>query len=247
MIYFIIFVSGLILGFSLLSNKYANPYKNIFVFGKKGSGKSCLMVREIIKHQKKGWICYTDLPVNIPGVRRFNPEDLKKCTPEEHSFICIDEGGILFDNRNFKNFDSGWTFWFKMQRHYKCKVMINSQAFDVDLKIRNLTDSMILQSNIGNIISVSRPISRIVRVVEASADSESRIADDLKIGGLFSWKFYYMPKYFKYFDSFAKPEREIIPGKIIPCKYLQDFIIDLDKIVKPSIKLETAIWSVGVS
>lgn len=53
MIYFIIFISGLILGFSLLSNKYANPYKNIFVFGKKGSGKSCLMVREIIKHQKK--------------------------------------------------------------------------------------------------------------------------------------------------------------------------------------------------
>lgn len=216
MIYFILGLFGLILVFTLYSRQYRNPYTNIFVFGKKGSGKSCLMVNEILKHQKKGWICYTDLDVKIPGVRHFNAEDLKKCTPEEHSFVCIDEGGIIFDNRNFKNFDSGYTLWFKLQRHYKCKVMINSQAFDIDLKIRNLTDSMILQSNIGNVISISRPILRQVHLTESTSEAESRIADDLKFDKIWHWKFYWMPKYFKYFDSFAAPDRDPVPYTVIP-------------------------------
>lgn len=201
----------IIIAFIIYSNHYKNPYTNIFIFGKKGSGKSTLMVREILKHQNKGWICYTDLDVNIPGVRHFNPEDLKKCTPEENSFICIDEGGIIFDNRAFKTFDPGYTLWFKLQRHYKCKVMINSQAFDIDLKIRNLTDSMILQTNIGNVISISRPIVRKVRLVESTAEAESRIADDLKFDSIFRWKIYFMPKYFKYFNSYDAPIRPPIP------------------------------------
>lgn len=206
---YIIFVTILVfvISFVLYSKKYNNPYKNIFIFGKKGSGKSTLMVHEILKHQKKGWICYTDLDVNIPGVRRFNPSDLAKCTPEENSFVCIDEAGIIFDNRNFKNFDQGYTLWFKLQRHYKCKVMLNSQTFDIDKKIRDVTDSMILQSNIGNIISISRPIVMRTHLVESTAESDSRIAEDLEFDKIWRWKIYFMPKYFKYFSSFDAPKR----------------------------------------
>lgn len=207
LISFIIFI----IAFCIYSRKFNNPYKNIFIFGKKGSGKSTLMVREILKHQKKGWICYTDLNVNIPGVRHFNASDLAKCTPEENSFVCVDEAGIIFDNRNFKNFDSGFTFWFKLQRHYKCKIMLNSQSFDIDKKIRDVTDSMILQSNIGNIISVSRPIIMNTHLVESTAESDSRIAEDLKFDHIWRWKFYFMPKYFKYFDSFDAPYRPPLP------------------------------------
>lgn len=203
----IIFAFGF--AFSLYSRRFSNPNKLIFIFGKKGSGKSTYMVKLMLKHIKKGWTVYTNMfDVNIPGVRLFRLEDLKTRTPDEHSVVFADEGGLLWDNRNYKNFNAGYTEFFKLQRKYKCKVYINSQAFDVDLKIRNLTDSMILQTNIGNVIGIGRPIIRTVKLTDPSAEHDSRIADSLKFDKIWRWKFTWLPRYFKYFDSFQAPPRE---------------------------------------
>ena len=46
--------------------------------------------------------------------------DLAEFAPEENSAIFLDEAGILFDNRNFKNFNAGLRDFFKLQRKYKC-------------------------------------------------------------------------------------------------------------------------------
>lgn len=197
--------------FIFLSSKYKNPYKLYFIFGKKGAGKSCLMVRQLLKYKKRGYICYTDMPVNIPGVRIINAQDLKNHWPDEKSALFLDEVGLSWDNRGFKTFDKGFTEFFKLQRKCKCVIYMNSQSFDIDKKIRDLTDGMILQTNIGNIISVSRPILRKVKLVEATGDSESRIADDLQFDKFWHYKFYYMPRYFKYFNSFDKPVRSALP------------------------------------
>lgn len=212
MIYVILgFFSLSIALFVFLSSKYRNPFKLIFIFGKKGSGKSCLMVKKLLEYKRKGWTCYTDMPVKINGVRIINASDLKDHWPDEKSALFLDEVGLTWDNRGFKTFDKGFTEFFKLQRKCKCVVYMNSQSFDIDKKIRDVTDSMILQTNIGNVISVSRPILRKVKLVEASADSESRIADDLMFDKFWHYKFYYMPKYFKYFYSFDKPERPPLP------------------------------------
>ena len=80
---------------------------------------------------------------------------------------------------------------------------MNSQSFDVDKKIRDVTDSMILQSSFLNMFTLSRPIIRKVALVEASASGDSRIADNLKFDSIFTWRIYYMPAYFKYFASFS--------------------------------------------
>ena len=194
-----------------LKKKYNNPFKLIFVFGKKGSGKSCLLVHEIIKHQKKGWIVYSDMPVNISGVRLINADDLKEFKPCENSLVVLDEVGLTWNNRNFKSFADGLTEYIKLQRHFKVKMIINSQSFDVDKKVRDCTDSMILQSNLLNCISISRPIIRTVTLTEPTSEAESRIADSLKFAKIWNWKFYWMPKYFKYFDSHSVPFREEIP------------------------------------
>lgn len=211
MIYFIIVVILSILGFSFYAKRYSNPYKLYFIFGKKGSGKSCLLVNKLIKYQKKGYTCYTDMLVNIPNVRIIKADDLKKFKPVSNSAIFLDEVGLTWSNRDFKNFDKGLTEFFKLQRHYRCIVYMNSQSFDVDKKIRDVTDGMILQSNIMNCISVSRPILRRVTLVEASAEGESRIADNLVFDKIWHWKFYWMPKYFKYFNSHVVPQRDDIP------------------------------------
>jgi len=145
--------------------------------------------------------------VCIPGVRFMDTASLKTCVPDPHSVLFIDEGGLIWDNRGYKSFDKGYTEFFKLQRKYKCKVYINSQDFDIDKKIRQLTDSMVLMSSIGGFIGVVRPIIRKVALVEASAEGESRIADNLKFGSLFTFRFLFLPRYFKYFDSFKAPER----------------------------------------
>lgn len=209
---FLIFLFLLIFGFCLYSKKFSNPNKLIFLFGKKGSGKSTYMVKLMLRDLRRGWTIYTNIAdVNIPSVRIFNAADLKSCRPSEHSAVYIDEVGLIWDNRGYKDFDKGFTEFFKLQRKYKCKLVINSQAFDVDKKIRDLTDSMMLQTNIGNVIGISRPIKRSITLTEPSADRDSRIADRLKFAKIWDWKFTWLPRYFKYFDSFQAPERPYLP------------------------------------
>lgn len=216
MLFFILIFSFCFFSFSFLSRKYNNPHKLIFIFGKKGSGKSTYMVKLMLDHMRAGWTVYTNMyDVNIDGVRLMSTEDLKNCVPDPHSVLFIDEGGLIWDNRGFKTFDKGYTEFFKLQRKYQCKVYINSQDFDIDKKIRQLTDSMVLMSTIGGFIGVVRPIIRKVALVEASSQGESRIADNLKFGSLFSFRFLWLPAYFKYFDSFSAPERPPVTFKTV--------------------------------
>lgn len=211
MIFILIFIC-FIIGFCILSSKYKNPYTLTFIFGKKGSGKSTLMVKYMIKDLKKGWHVYTDMfDVHIPGVRLFNTLDLSKFCPEPKSSIYLDEVGLTMDNRHFKSFPDGMRDFFALQRKYKCKVFVNSQSYDVDKKVRDRVDKMILQSNIGNIIGISRPIKRKVTLVEASSQGESKIADNLKFAGITSWKLTWLPRYHRYFESFNAPHREQLP------------------------------------
>lgn len=142
---FLILVCSCLCGLAYCSYKYVNPHKLIFIFGKKGSGKSTYMISLMLHHLKRGWNVYTNMgDVCIPGVRVFPIDQLKTCAPEPHSVLFVDEGGLIWDNRGFKSFDKGYTEFFKLQRKYKCKVYINSQDFDIDKKIRQLTDSMVL-------------------------------------------------------------------------------------------------------
>ena len=229
MIIFLICFACFVAGLFYVKRRFGNPYSLCFIFGKKGSGKSCMMIHEMLKYKKRGWTIYTDMSdCNIPGVRIITASDLAKFAPDANSALFLDEVGITFDNRNFKTFDAGMRDFFKFQRKYRCVVYMNSQAFDVDIKIRNLTDSMILQTNIANVISVSRPIKRSITLTAPSADAESRIADKLSFASIWHWKFYWMPAYFKYFNSFSAPEREPIP--------FTEVAADLAKLGKRSVR-----------
>lgn len=197
--------------FVYLARKYANPYKLTFIFGKKGAGKSCYMVKKMLQYQKRGWTIYTDMAdIRIPGVRIISQFDLASFAPVPHSALFLDEVGITMDNRQYKSFPPGMRDFFKYIRKMKLAVFMNSQSFDVDKKVRDTVDRMVLQISIGGFLSLSRPIHRSVTLTEPSAEAESRIADRLRFGSIFSWRLFYMPKYFKYFDSLAMPARQEI-------------------------------------
>lgn len=210
-------------GFLLYSLRFRNNHTLCMIFGKKGSGKTCAMVREIIKYSKKGWTVYTDIPINYPNVRIINAKDVGNYTPDPHSLLCLDEVGITYNNRNYKtNFTTEQLEWWKLQRHYKVRCIMASQSWDTDLKLRQLTDRLILQTNIANVISISRPIIRGITLTEPDSVGEARIADTLRFAPFWHWKFFWMPRYFKYFDSFEAPPKPSIPYILKDLKDLTD-------------------------
>lgn len=214
-----------------VARKYANPYKLVFIFGKKGAGKSCYMVRRMLWYQRHGWHVYTDMSdVRIPDVRIITVSSLSAFQPEPHSAIFLDEVGISMDCRDFSKFPPGLRDFFKYLRKMQCCCYMNSQAYDVDKKVRDTTDGMLLIQSIANVISFCRPVIRSVTLTESTAQADSRVADNLRFGSIFSWRFYYMPLYFRYFDSRAMPVRADLPFKLPQhpdpdCSRLPYFII----------------------
>ena len=167
--------------YSLVVRKYKNPYKLYMVFGKKGSGKSSFLVRKAMEYQKKGYIVYTNMSdCCLENVRIIDPDKLGDFVPVQDSCLLLDEVGMLYDNRNFKNFRPAVRDFFKLQRHYRVVCYLASQSYDVDKKLRDLTDCMFLVTNILTAFSLVRPIRKTVTLTEATAEGESRIAENLK-------------------------------------------------------------------
>lgn len=203
-------------GTTYLQVKFKSPYTLTYIFGLKGAGKSTFMLKMMLKDMKNGWQIYTNMTdVNLPGVHIFNTEELVSHAPPSGSALYIDEAGLVWDNRSFKDFAKGYTEYFKLQRKYKNKVVINSQALDVDKKIRDLVDRMYLMTNLFGCIGIARPLRRTIKVLEAQGNSESRLAMNLMFEGITKSSFFWMPKYWKYFDSFQAPHRDLIVSRIV--------------------------------
>lgn len=228
-IHFILVPLGysLLIGFIVLlcfAWAYRNPYKLIMVFGKKGSGKTTLIAKLTYRYLKKGVPVYSTVP--IPGAYFFDVKEIGFSMFPENCVIFIDEVGMIWDNRNFKNFMTEVRDYFKLQRHYKNTVYLFSQSFDVDIKLRNLTDSMYLVRTYFNVISVARRVDRNITIVHPSGEGESRIADDLNFAPLLAlWtrpvRLTWIPTWVKYFDSFEVPE--LRPSECVLCEFPIDF------------------------
>lgn len=205
---FLILLVVLPVAFDFTTRKYLNPYKLYLVFGKKGSGKSTYLVKLARKYMKRGWLIYTNMEeLFIPGVRHFNIQHLGDFVPEAHSLLLLDEVGMIWDNRDYKTFKPQVRDFFKLQRHYHVLVYMASQTFDVDKKLRDLCDGMFLHSNFMRVFTLGKRITRKVIITEAVADAESRISENLVICPPWEWTLTYIPKYAKFFDSHAVPDK----------------------------------------
>lgn len=203
---------------SLLTMKWRNKWRLVMVFGKKGSGKSTYLVKLAVKYLSKGWLVYSNMPdMMIPGVRVFNTDHIGDFIPPENSLLLCDEVGMVWDNRDYKKFKPSVRDFFKLQRHYKVMVYLASQSYDIDKKLRDLCDSMILSVNVLNVFSIGKTIRRTVTLTEPTSEAESRIAESLKFNPFWSWKYTYIPKWAKYFSSFTVPPMPELPFDEIVC------------------------------
>lgn len=217
LIFLVVFVVGFTLVNKLVFSKFANPWKLYMIFGKKGSGKSSYLIKLAYKYLKKGFIVYTNMAdCVIPGVRIINITHVGEYVPCQHSLLLLDEVGMVWDSRDFKNFKTPVRDFFKLQRHYKVIVYLASQTFDVDKKIRDLCDGMMLCTNICTAFSLGRTITRRIVLTQSTSEAESRISENLAFTPFWTWKLTYIPRWTKGYDSFTVPPMPELPYKENP-------------------------------
>lgn len=220
--------------FHKATRKFLNPYKLIFVFGKKGSGKSTLLQKLSYQYVRKGWTVYStevsDIGQNVPikqkkkhrrkteeevhsfqAIRKIDPKKIFEYQFPPKTCIFIDEVSLIWDNRNFKNMDPNVVAWFRYQRHYKCRVYLFSQSFDIDKKLRDLCDEMYIVNKFARILVRAKRIIRKPIVVHPSPEAPARIDEDLVVDGplmaIFGGRIYAsIPHWAKTYDSFKSLE-----------------------------------------
>lgn len=206
------------LAFLYYSSKIKDKYGISMIVGQIGVGKSSIICHYILKYIKEGWNVYADFVTNIPGCRFFNARDLDRFVPEPESVLFLDEASLVFFSRDFKNF-AKYTEFIAKCRHYKCKIYMSSQSFDIDLYIRNRVASMYLVKRIG-CISYMRRIRKLQTVLSAESLSNSQdvknsgLIDGYKYAGIFehdSIHFFWLPRLWKWHDSFYVEDKPDIP------------------------------------
>lgn len=198
----------LFLWVNYMSKKFENPYKLIMIFGKKGSGKSTLATKLAVKYQKQGRLVFSNYAMY--GCYKLDvSKDFGYKSPPPNSVTIIDEVGLIWDSRNYKNFDlENVGRFLRLQRQYRSTVILLSQDFSVDKRIRDLCDEMYLCSCIFGFISIARKIRKVPKLHKASQKDdgskvgEGFITEDYSYYPPTSWIFTYIPRWIKFFTSF---------------------------------------------
>lgn len=175
-----------------------------FIVGQIGSGKTTYLARLARKWCKSGGIVYSNVPIR--NCYKLNVQDLGNLVPEENSLVLIDESGIEFNSRNFKNTSKALIDFMKLSRHYKCRVVFCSQTFtDSDKQIRELATRVLFLRPL--ILGELSAFQDVVSKVQIDSEGQPSIQYEIKrFGGM-----YPLRPYRKDFDSFYRPSLENIP------------------------------------
>lgn len=200
--------------FHISTKKYINPYKLYMVFGKKGCGKTTFLTKLAHKYTRKGMTVFCT--EYIDNTIKIEYSDIGKFWFPENCVILVDEVGMIWDNRNFKNFDTKVRDWFKYQRHNKCIVYLFSQSFDIDKKLRDLTDEMWLLSKKIRVFSYGKSIYKKITIRNGDADNPSTLAEDYEFSPFLlaffgSRSLTFIPRWTKGFNSHSRLDIPDLP------------------------------------
>lgn len=194
------------LAFKYYTLKFRNPYTLTLIYGKKGCGKSTIAQKIIWHHWKRGWNVYCNIgDSRMKYCQEIDASKLWEQKIKEHSLIVIDEVNLLWDNREFKTFPKELGQWFRLQRHYKVKVILFSQTADADKKIRDLTDRVYLCRRFMDVLIYCIPYEKdiVYKEPEKAFDASGFMDVYKKLSfGPFGCMFCYLPKWIKTHDSF---------------------------------------------
>lgn len=119
-----------------LVKKYQPHILSVY-FGVPGSGKTTFaawLTKRDLKHGLKVW---SNVP--ITGAYQLEPKQDIGTYMIANGRVIIDEAGIEYNNRDFKEFSKKSLYFYKYHRHYETAVDVFSQGFDdMDKKLRTL-------------------------------------------------------------------------------------------------------------
>ncbi len=204
-------------------------------FGNIGCGKTTLAARQFYKCLRRDQrdVNRKRTPLYDYYISNFECElaqfcrlaDLGRWTFPEHSYIIIDEAGIEYNNRKFKSLPQETIAWLKLSRHYKCDVDFLSQSWDdMDITIRRLASELWYVRKLGPFTMLRRIYKRV------GIDSEThQICDFYEFGKILpcilpppfrqhNIEIFLRKPYYKYFDSYTKPETPVFPFSELKAK-----------------------------
>lgn len=110
-------------------------------FGVPGSGKTTFAAWLTKRDLKRGLKVWSNVP--ITGAMKLDCKDDIGNYMICDGRVIIDEAGIEYNNRDFKNFDARQLYFYKYHRHYELAVDVFSQGYDdMDKKIRTLAQRL---------------------------------------------------------------------------------------------------------
>lgn len=194
----------------IVSRPFKNDYKCIILCGKKGSGKSTLETKLAVKFNDCGWHVFSDSP--IFNTYKLDVNWCGRYDYPENSVLIIDEGALTFFNRDWKSFSNELKEFFILQRHKKVYVIIAIQDFNALEKVlRSLSDEIYLCVNYFNIYVVAKKIHKGTKLANQDNDSGGMIAESYSWDLPLSWMFCFVPRWFKFFNSFRSDKLPEVP------------------------------------
>lgn len=151
------------------------------VMGKTGIGKTTYLALKAKDYIKKGIPVYSNVP--IVGCYKIDAADLGKYDIRD-CLLIIDEAGLSFNARDYKQFTKNLYGFFTLHRHYRIHCILSVQFWDrLDIVIRELVHRIfILQPSIFN--------KQILKCVEVG----NKI--DIDENGVIVQRFHYIPSLF---------------------------------------------------
>lgn len=123
------------------SKKRLPPQIVSIYFGVPGSGKTTYAAYLARHDLKRGIPVWSNVP--ITGCYQLDPKNDIGNYMISGGRVIIDEAGIEYNNRDFKDFSKKSLYFYKYHRHYQLAIDVFSQGFDdMDKKIRTLAQRL---------------------------------------------------------------------------------------------------------
>ena len=200
-IYLIVAIFGLWLFLVILQKIICKQSNFTLYFGIPGSGKStiaALIAKKTMKRKKRR--VFSNFA--IKGTYVLNKEDIG-VYDMSNSLLIVDEAGVDYDNRNWKNnLNLDQVYFYKHYRHYNCDIVMFSQSIDIDVKLRNLANEYrIVKKSMIPFFVCTKAIKKKIDINKETGE----IIDRYSFVFL-STKRYFSPKAWKLFNSYQRRE-----------------------------------------
>lgn len=187
-------------------NRCRIPHILSIYFGVPGSGKTTFAAWLTRHDLRRGGKVWSNVP--ITGAYVLEPKDDIGKYMISGGRVIIDEAGIEYNNRDFKEFAKTSLYFYKYHRHYQCAVDIFSQGFDdMDKKLRTLAQRLyVVKKSLLPWFVYRRRIRKKVGI----SDMTKEIIDEYEFVP-WSRRYIFCPPLWKMFNTISRkqfPEKE---------------------------------------